>query len=309
MDQAADASLLTALEQVRTTRVSSAPEIRTVFDEATNTATHVVWDRGTRRAAIIDSVLDYDPASGRIGAESAERLVDLVRTEGLTVDWLLETHVHADHLTAAKHLQGILGGAIGVSRSVTRVQAAFGELFNAGAAFLRDGSAFDRLFDDGDRFWIGGLNVTVLQVPGHTPADVAYVIGDAIFVGDTIFMPDWGTARTDFPGGDARKLYRSIRRLLAFPEETVLYLCHDYQPEGRDGYRWRTTVGDERRMNIHVHDGVDEDSFVAVRLARDATLPVPRLIYPSLQVNMRAGRLPEPEANGRRYLKIPLALA
>jgi glyoxylase-like metal-dependent hydrolase (beta-lactamase superfamily II) len=309
MEHAADANFLTALEQVRTTPIPCAPEIRTLFDEATNTATHVVWHRGTRRAAIIDSVLDYDPASGRISTESAERVVDLVRTEALTVDWLLETHVHADHLTGAKHLQKILGGAICISRSVVRVQSVFGDLFNAGVTFLRDGSAFDRLFDDGDRFSIGGLNATVLHVPGHTPADIAYVIGDAIFVGDTIFMPDWGTARTDFPGGDARTLYRSIRRLLAYPEETILYLCHDYKPDGRDDYRWRTTVGEERRTNIHVHDGVDEDSFVAVRSARDATLPVPRLFFPSLHVNMRAGRLPEPEDNGRRYLKIPIALA
>jgi glyoxylase-like metal-dependent hydrolase (beta-lactamase superfamily II) len=306
MENAADANFLVALDQVRTTPVSCAPEIRTLFDEATNTATHVVWDRGTRRAAVIDSVLDYDPESGAISTTSADRVADLVRSEGLTVDWLLETHVHADHLTAANHLQGILGGAVCVSRAVTRVQSTFGDLFNAGAGFLRDGSAFDRLFDDGDRFSIGALPVTVLHVPGHTPADVAYVIGDAMFVGDTIFMPDWGTARTDFPGGDARTLYRSIRRLLAFPGETALYLCHDYKPPRRDEFRWRTTVGDERRANVHVRDGVDEDSFVAVRKARDAALPVPRLIFPSLQVNMRGGRLPEPEANGRRYLKIPL---
>ena len=306
MEHPADANLSAALEQVRAVTESGAPEIRSLFDEATNTATHVVWDRATRRAAIVDSVLDYDPASGAIGTTFADRILDVVRSEGLKVDWLLETHVHADHLTAAKHLQGILGGAVGVSRSVTQVQSVFGDLFNAGSDFLRDRSAFDRLFDDGDRFSIGELQVTVLHVPGHTPADVAYVIGDAIFVGDTIFMPDWGTARTDFPGGDARTLYRSIRRLLAFPDETALFLCHDYKPPGRNDYRWRTTVGDERRANVHVRDGVDEDSFVAVRTARDAALPVPRLIFPSLQVNMRGGRLPEAEANGRRYLKIPL---
>jgi glyoxylase-like metal-dependent hydrolase (beta-lactamase superfamily II) len=307
VEHAADANFEAALEQVRTTPKSGAPEIHTLFDEATNTATHVVWDRETRRAAVIDSVLDFDPAAGRISTASAERVVDLVRTEDLTVDWLLETHVHADHLTGANHLRRILGGAICVSRSVICVQSVFGDLFNAGVEFPRDGSAFDRLFDDGDRFSIGALNATVLHVPGHTPADIAYVIGDVVFVGDTIFMPDWGTARTDFPGGDARTLYRSIRRLLAFPEETVLYLCHDYKPSGRDDYRWRTAVGEERRANIHVHDGVDEDSFVALRSARDAKLPVPRLIFPSLQVNMRAGRLPEPEDNGRRYLKIPIA--
>jgi len=306
MERTADSNLETALEQVRTTPKSGAPEVHTFFDTATNTASHVVWDRATGRAAIIDSVLDYDPASGQIATTSAELIVGLVQSEGLTVDWLLETHVHADHLTAAKHLQGILGGAICLSRAVTHVQSTFGQLFNAGADFPRDGSAFDRLFDDGDRFWIGGLNVTVLHVPGHTPADIAYVVGNAVFAGDTIFMPDWGTARADFPGGDARTLYRSIRRLLAFPEDTILYLCHDYKPSGRDDYRWQTTVGDERRANIHVHDGVDEDSFAEVRTARDASLPVPRLIFPSLQVNMRAGRLPEPEANGRRYLKIPL---
>jgi glyoxylase-like metal-dependent hydrolase (beta-lactamase superfamily II) len=304
---ASDASLWTALEQVRTTPASGPPEIRTLFDEATNTATHVVWDPASRRAAIIDSVLDYDPASGRLGTASAERIVDLVRTEGLTVDWMLETHVHADHLTAAKYLQGLVGGVVGISRSVTRVQSACEALFNAGAELPPDGSAFDRLFDDGDHFSIGGLSVTVLHVPGHTPADLAYVVGDVIFVGDTIFMPDWGTARTDFPGGDPRTLYRSIRRLLAFPEETELYLCHDYKPSGRDDYRWRTTVGDERRTNVHVRDGVDEDSFVAVRTARDGTLPSPRLFFPSLQVNLRGGRLPDPEANGGRYLKIPLS--
>jgi glyoxylase-like metal-dependent hydrolase (beta-lactamase superfamily II) len=219
---------------------------------------------------------------------------------------LLETHAHADHLSAAPYLQQKLGGKLGIGRAIIQVQDVFGKLFNAGTEFARDGSEFDRLFDDGDQFEIGGLSATVLHVPGHTPADMAFIIGDAAFVGDTLFMPDFGTARADFPGGDARQLYRSIRRLLELPPETRLFLCHDYKAPGREDYVWETTVAAQRAGNVHVHDGIDEDAFVAMREARDATLAVPRLILPSIQVNIHGGKLPPPEANGKRYLRIPL---
>lgn len=281
-------------------------QIQAFFDEATNSVSYVVADPATRRAAIIDSVLHFDAASGRTDKAPADAIVAYVREQGLTVDWLLETHVHADHLSAAPYLQGIVGGQLAIGRAITRVQDVFGKIFNAGSEFARDGSDFDRLFDDGDRFAIGELDCTVLHVPGHTPADVAFVIGDAAFVGDTLFMPDYGTARADFPGGDAGELFRSIRRLLMLPDETRLFLCHDYKAPGRDAYVWETTVGAQRRENVHVHDGVDEQAFVAMRSARDATLSAPRLMLPSIQVNMRGGKLPEPEANGTRYLRIPL---
>ena len=222
------------------------------------------------------------------------------------LDAVLYTHAHADHLSAAPYLQGIVGGQLAIGRAITRVQDAFGKMFNAGSEFARDGSDFDRLFDDGDRFAIGDLACTVLHVPGHTPADVAFVIGDAAFVGDTLFMPDYGTARADFPGGDAGELFRSIRRLLTLPNETRLFLCHDYKAPGREEFVWETTVGAQRTGNVHVRDGIDEEAFVTMRLARDATLSAPRLMLPSIQVNMRAGKLPEPEANGTRYLRIPL---
>lgn len=282
------------------------PMVKTFFDEATFTASHVIHDPSTGAAAIIDPVLDYDPASGRTSRHSAEAIVGHVGELGLKVLWLLETHAHADHLSAAPYLKERLGGAIAIGRAITRVQETFGEIFNAGKAFARDGSQFDRLFDDGDRFELGGIAAAVLHVPGHTPADLAYVIGDAVFPGDTIFMPDFGTARADFPGGDAHQLYRSIRRLLSLPGEARLYLCHDYKAPGRDHYAWETTVAAERAHNVHVHDGVEEDGFVAMRAARDASLDMPRLILPSVQVNMRGGRFPEPEANGVRYLKIPI---
>jgi len=302
-----DHTLQAAIAQVRSAHEQNAtPQVETFFDEATNTATHVVWDPATRHAAIIDSVLDYDPAAGRISTASADRIVEYVAEEKLVVDWLLETHAHADHLTAANYLQGLLGGKVAISRSITRVQVLFAEIFNLGDALASDGSAFDRLFDDGDRFSVGNLHAVALDAPGHTPADTAYVIGDVLFVGDTIFMPDWGTARADFPGADPHRLYASIRRLLCFPDDTRLYLCHDYKPQGRAAYQWITTVGEERATNVHVHDGVDEASFVTLRTARDADLSAPRLILPALQVNIRAGRFPEPEGNGRRYLKIPL---
>lgn len=283
-----------------------APVVRTFFDEPTNTAQHVVHDPASRRAAIIDSVLDFDAAAGRTTTASADAIVNYVRERGLTIDWLLETHAHADHLSAAPYLQGLLGGQLAIGRGILLVQEVFGTIFNAGTDFVRDGREFDRLFDDGDTFTIGEIPATVLHVPGHTPADLAYVIGDAVFTGDTLFMPDYGTARADFPGGDARQLYRSIRRLLTLPPETRLFLCHDYKAAGRDDYVWETNVGAQRTGNVHVHAGVDEDAFVAMRERRDATLSMPKLILPSIQVNMRGGRLPEPEANGTRYLKLPL---
>ncbi|GAA0315123.1 MBL fold metallo-hydrolase [Sphingomonas oligophenolica] len=287
-------------------RGAGAPMVKTFFDEATFTASHVVHDPATGAAAVIDSVLDYDPASGRTSHRSADAIVRHVEEHGLKLQWLLETHAHADHLSAAPYLKEKLGGMIAIGRDITRVQEVFGDIFNAGDGFPRDGSQFDRLFDDGESFALGSITAMVLHVPGHTPADLAYVIGDAVFPGDTIFMPDFGTARADFPGGDAHQLYRSIRRLLSLPREARLYLCHDYKAPGRDSYVWETTVGAERDQNVHVHDGIGEAAFVTMRTARDAALDMPRLILPSVQVNMRAGRLPEPEANGVRYLKIPI---
>jgi glyoxylase-like metal-dependent hydrolase (beta-lactamase superfamily II) len=285
---------------------AGAVPVKAFFDEATYTVSYVVHDPATRRAVIIDSVLDFDPASGRTSHKSADMILAYVQTEGLSVDWLLETHAHADHFSAAPYLQGELGGRIAIGAEIVTVQQTFGKLFNAGTEFARDGSDFDRLFKDGDHFAIGELRAMALHVPGHTPADLAYVIGDAVFAGDTLFMPDYGTARTDFPGGDARQLYRSIRRLLSLPDRARLFLCHDYKAPGRDEYAWETTVAAERAGNIHMHDGVSEDEFVAMRQARDATLAMPRLILPSIQVNMRGGHLPPPEENGVRYLKLPL---
>lgn len=282
------------------------PAIKAFFDAATFTISYVVHDLETRRAAIIDSVLDYDPASGRTATDTADAIAAYVEAQQLGVDWLLETHAHADHLSAAPLLQERFGGKIAIGAHIATVQQTFGALFNAGLDFRRDGSDFNRLFMDGDQFAIGGLAATVLHVPGHTPACVAYVIGDAVFVGDTLFMPDYGSARCDFPGGSARTLYRSVRRLLALPPSTRLFMCHDYLPEGRDDYAWETTVEAERQGNIHLHDGVSEDDFVAMREARDKTLAMPALILPSVQVNMRAGRLPPPESNGVTYLKIPV---
>ncbi|MFW7268979.1 MBL fold metallo-hydrolase [Gluconacetobacter sp. Hr-1-5] len=283
-----------------------APVVRTFFDEQTFTASHVVHDPATRDAAIIDSVLEYEAASGRTSHNAAQRVVDYVRAEGLTVQWQLETHAHADHLSAAPWLQQQLGGKLGIGADITRVQHVFGKIFNAGTDFARDGSQFDHLFHDGDRFAIGRIPAIALHVPGHTPADMAFVIGDAAFIGDTLFMPDYGTARADFPGGDARQLYRSIRRLLSLPDRTRLFLCHDYKAPGRDHFAWETTIGAERQGNVHVHDGVTEDAFATMRTARDATLSLPNLIMPSVQVNMRGGRLPAPESNGTRYIKIPI---
>ena len=275
------------------------PNVQAFFDPATWTVTYVVHDG--RSAAIIDSVLDYEPKSGRTATRSAERVIEYVRSRGLAVQWILETHAHADHLSAAPYLRAHLGGRIAIGQRIGEVQAIFREVFN----LEKELPAFDHLFTDGERFAIGTLQAEAIHVPGHTPADMAYRIGDAVFVGDTLFMPDVGTARADFPGGDARTLYRSIRRLLALPAETHIFVCHDYPPQGREP-RWQTTVAEERAGNIHVHDGVSEDQFVAMRTARDRTLEMPTLILPSIQVNIRAGELPLPEANGRSYLKIPL---
>ncbi len=282
------------------------PVVKSFFDEPTNTVSYVVHDPATREAAIVDSVLDFDPAAGRTSFASADAIIAYVQGEGLTVTWLLETHAHADHLSAAPYLKEKLGGALAIGREIIHVQNVFGKIFNEGTDFARDGSEFDRLFEDGDTFQIGELQAMALHVPGHTPADLAYVIGDAVFTGDTLFMPDYGTARADFPGGDSRQLFRSIRRLMALPEQTRLFLCHDYKAVGRDSYAWETTVGAQRTGNVHVHEGVSEDDFVAMRDARDATLAMPKLILPSIQVNIRGGHLPEPESNGTRYLKIPL---
>lgn len=285
-----------------------APQVKAFFDEATFTASYIVSDPATKRAAIIDSVLDFDQPSGRTSTESADAIIAYVKGEGLTVDWLLETHAHADHLSAAPYLQDKLGGRIAIGNEILTVQAVFGKIFNEGSDFARDGSQFDQLFGDGDVFSIGGIPATALYVPGHTPADMAYVIGDAAFVGDTMFMPDYGTARADFPGGDARRLYRSIRRLMALPDQTRVFLCHDYKAPNREQFVWETTIGDERTGNVHVHEGVTEDQFVDMRTKRDATLDMPRLILPSIQINIRAGHFPEPEDNGTRYLKLPLNL-
>lgn len=300
-----DSALQAASSQIASAQ-AGVPQIKAFFDEATFTVTYVVHDPESRRAAIIDSVLDYDPASGRTSFSSADAVLAYVGEKELAIDWHLETHAHADHLSAAPYLQKKLGGKIAIGEHIVTVQQVFGKLFNAGTEFERDGSDFDHLWKDGDRFQIGNLDVTVLHVPGHTPACIAYVIGDAVFVGDTMFMPDYGTARADFPGGDARTLYRSAKRLLSLPPETRLFMCHDYLPEGRKEYMWETTVEAERKANVHIHDGVAEDAFVAMREARDATLAMPKLILPSVQVNMRAGHLPPPEDNGVTYLKIPV---
>lgn len=300
-----DPALAAASAQVSAAR-EGVPVIKAFFDESTFTVSYVVHDEETKCAAIIDSVLDYDPASGRTSHASADAIIAYVEAQDLAVDWLLETHAHADHLSAAPYLKEKLGGRIAIGEHIRTVQQTFGSLFNAEPDFRRDGSDFDHLFADGDRFRIGNLDVIALHVPGHTPADLAYVVGDAAFVGDTMFMPDYGTARADFPGGDARSLFRSLRRLLGLPAHTRLFMCHDYLPEGRSVYRWESSVEEQRKHNIHAHDGVSEDEFVAMREARDKTLAMPRLILPSVQVNMRAGHLPPPEDNGRRYLKIPV---
>ena len=275
------------------------------FDRDTSTISYVVKDPASADCAIIDAVMDFDYASGRIGTASADRLIEHVRSHGLSLTWLIETHAHADHLSGAPYIQDRLGGKIGIGEHIRTVQDVFGKVFNEGTEFQRDGSQFDRLFRDGDTYSIGNLTAQVLHTPGHTPACTTHLIGDAAFVGDTLFMPDGGTARADFPGGDARILFRSIKRVLTLPANTRLFMCHDYGPGGRD-IAFETTVAKERADNIHVRDGVTEDEFVALRTARDKTLGHPKLIIPSLQVNMRAGHLPPPDATGRQFLKLPI---
>jgi glyoxylase-like metal-dependent hydrolase (beta-lactamase superfamily II) len=282
------------------------PDVKGFFHEPTNTVSYVVSDPATSACAVIDTVLDYDNAAGRTATESADEVIAYVRDQGLNCEWVLETHVHADHLSAAPYVQEKLGGKLGIGSNITVVQDTFGKVFNAGTEFQRDGSQFDRLFEDGEEFALGSFSVQVMHTPGHTPACLTYVIGDAAFVGDTLFMPDYGTARADFPGGSARQLYRSIRKVLELPPETRLFLCHDYKAPGRDAYAWETTVAEERLNNVHVRDGVSEDEFVAMREARDKTLSMPKLIIPSIQVNMRAGEFPQPEDNGTVYLKVPV---
>lgn len=282
------------------------PLVQAFFDEATFTVSYVVRDPGSSACAIIDSVLDYDAASGRTSYRSADQISAFIKDGNLDVVWQLETHAHADHLSAAPYLQSAHGGRLAIGGLITRVQETFGTLFNAGPDFARDGSQFDHLFQDGDAFGIGGLKAMALHVPGHTPACMAYVIGDAVFVGDTLFMPDYGTARCDFPGGSASTLFQSIQRLLSLPQEARVFLCHDYKADGRDIFAWETTIGDQARENVHIAAGTTEAEFVALRQARDSQLGMPRLIMPSVQVNMRGGHLPEAEDNGVRYLKIPL---
>ncbi|MBA1320511.1 MBL fold metallo-hydrolase [Pseudomonas plecoglossicida] len=283
--------------------------VESLFDEATSTISYLVMDRQTLKCALIDSVLDYDPKSGRTSYSSADKLIARVEALGASVQWILETHVHADHLSAAAYLKAKLGGQVAIGSHITQVQKTFAALFNAEPGFARDGSQFDVLLEDEYVLMIGNLRARALHTPGHTPACMSYVVEDAgekaVFVGDTLFMPDYGTARCDFPGADARTLYRSIRRLLAFPDHTQLFMCHDYLPEGR-ALRFVTTVAEQRASNIHIRQGISEDEFVAMREARDATLDMPVLILPAVQVNMRSGQLPEPESNGVRYLKIPL---
>ncbi|MGZ9093078.1 MAG: MBL fold metallo-hydrolase [Rhodoplanes sp.] len=282
------------------------PEVTAFFDEATFTVSYIVADPASGRCAIVDPVLDFDAASGRTGVASAKRIIDRVRARNLRVEWILETHVHADHLSAAPYLKQELGGVLAIGARITRVQEVFGRLFNLGPTFATDGRQFDHLFEEGETFTIGALAARAMHTPGHTPACMTYRVGNAAFVGDTLFMPDYGTARCDFPGGDAPTLYRSIRRILSLPDDTRLFLCHDYKAEGRDVHRWETSVKAQRRHNIHVREGVSEDAFVRMRTERDKTLAMPRLLLPSVQVNMRAGALPPAEDNGVRYLKIPV---
>ena len=284
----------------------SRPIVTHFFDAPTNTFSYVIQDPDSQSCAILDSVLDFDYAAGRTDVRSADEIIAFVRDNGLEVEWILETHVHADHLSAAPYLHEALGGKTGIGAKITVVQEVFGKAFNAGTEFARDGSQFDRLFEEGDTFAIGHLEGRVLHTPGHTPACLTYVIGDAAFVGDTLFMPDYGTARCDFPGGDARTLYRSIQKVLALPDETRLFLCHDYKTPDRDEYRHETRVAEQRAHNVHVHEGISEEAFVRMRTERDATLDMPTLIIPSVQVNMRGGRMPQAEDNGQVYLKVPL---
>lgn len=282
------------------------PEVRSFFDTQTRTLSHVAWDPSTRKAAIVDSVLNYDEAAGRTSHASADAIIDFVRDTQLQTEWIIDTHVHADHLTAAWYLRGKLGGRIGIGERVRDAQAYFGKLYDAGTDFRTDGSQFDHLFAAAETYRVGEIPAQAIYTPGHTPACMTHLIGDAAFVGDTLFNPDYGTARCDFPGGDARDLYRSAQTLFALPEATRVFLCHDYPVPGRDGVAIETTIGAQRRGNVHVHVGVDEEAFVHMRTTRDATLAVPKLLLPAVQVNIRAGELPPAAPNGTRYLKIPL---
>ena len=284
---------------------SKAPEVKAFFDNDSNTVSYVLTDPATKKAAIIDSVMDFDYASGTISYDHADMIIEYVTTQKLDVEWLIETHVHADHLSAAPYIQQKLGGKLGISDRISEVQKVFGKMFNAGTEFERDGSQFDQLFADRDRYKIGELDGVAIATPGHTPACMVHLIGDAVFVGDTLFMPDGGTARADFPGGDARTLYQSIQKILALPDETRMFVCHDYAPNGREFF-WETTVGAQRANNIHVGNNASEDGFVEMREKRDASLAMPRLIMPSIQVNMRAGHMPDAEENGATYLKVPI---
>lgn len=282
------------------------PDVKAFFDDATNTISYVARDPESNACAVIDSVLDFDYAAGRTNTDGADRIIQYVQDQGLSVAWVLESHVHADHLSAAPYIQEKLGGKMAIGARITVVQETFGKIFNAGTEFERDGSQFDRLFEEGDTFAIGGLQAKVLHTPGHTPACLTYLIGDAAFCGDTLFMPDFGTARCDFPGGSAQTLYKSIQKILALPEETRIFVGHDYGTPEREEYAWETTVGEEKAGNVHVGEGKDETTFVEMRTKRDAQLGMPKLIIPSIQVNMRAGRMPRAEDNGTVYLKLPV---
>ena len=288
-----------------TVNLAIKPEVKGFFDPATNTISYVVKDPASNACAIVDSVMDIDYAAGRITYTHADAMIAHIKDHGLTLEWLIETHVHADHLSAAPYIQKALGGKIGIGRNITLVQDTFGKIFNEGTEFQRDGSQFDRLFDDGDTYTVGTMQCVAMHTPGHTPACMTHVMGDAAFVGDTLFMPDGGSARADFPGGDAGQLYDSIQKVLALPDQTRLFMCHDYGPNGRE-IRWETTVGEEKAHNIHVGGGKTRDEFIKFRTARDAQLDMPKLIIPSLQVNMRGGDLPPPDEDGKRYLKVPI---
>jgi glyoxylase-like metal-dependent hydrolase (beta-lactamase superfamily II) len=288
------------------TETKNIPEIKAYFDAPTNTVSYLVTDPATKKCAVVDSVLNFEYSSGTISYAQADEIIGDITDQGLTLDWLIETHVHADHLSAAPYIQEKLGGKIMISKEITVVQNIFGKVFNAGTEFERDGSQFDVLLSDGDTYQVGSIDAKVLHTPGHTPACMAHVIGDAVFVGDTLFMPDGGSARADFPGGDARTLYQSIQKIFTLPDDTRMFICHDYMPGGRD-VKWETTVGEQKRDNIHVGKGNSEEDFVTMREARDATLGMPTLIMPSIQVNMRAGHMPQAEDNGSTYLKVPVS--
>ncbi|AWW74459.1 MBL fold metallo-hydrolase [Erythrobacter sp. KY5] len=282
------------------------PDVTSFLDTQTNNISHVATDLETGSCAIIDPLLDYDQASGRSSTRSADKIAEHVKTHGLTVEWIIDTHIHADHLSAGHYLRSELGGKLAIGEHISEVQKVFGKLFNADEDFRLDGSQFDHLFRDGETYKVGNIDAKAIHTPGHTPACMTHLIGDAAFVGDTLFMPDYGTARCDFPGGDARTLFRSIQRIFELPDDTRMFLNHDYLPEGRDELRWISSVGEQRRSNIHVREGISEDEFVAMRTKRDATLATPKLMIPSVQVNMRAGNFPEPESNGIRYIKVPV---